>query len=377
MAETKQEEVDFAEAVLGLRQQVEQLGYGLEELMQHSPEEKARIDRAKNAITTAKQELADAGNISMKWFRGGTRVANREREARVKITGAEREMTRVEEQVAKDVRERLVNASLEESQQAIFTAQKKIISIITRRREQIENQLGKIRGRKNDVTQTKEKAAGDLERLKGELSKKEAELRREELDLEGMTHGSVEFSKQEETLSDLRAEVEEVRANRNTALAEFQSAEIFAKSHAQFEVALLNQREVQTMWITILETELPERMAQCEARLEAQKAASDAEIAKTIDQIGTEVDQRNVEKVVALGTAAVRDMLDRTEAQPDRVLNIIKVGDLQNEATVRALQRMDKSIANWEENYGLSNIDLAGSYFTRLDRENEPTESTG
>src|SRR5262249_54844094 len=164
--------------------------------------------------------------------------------------------------------------------------------------------------------EVKEQAARALEKLDGDLNQQEAALKREEEILPTLENGTEAHAEQTAKISSLRAKVEEIRGRRNTAFVLFQSKEKFAAELEVHERTQQKLRDNQRMWITSLKSDTEERVVTFRSRLEAQKAVSDQDVAKNLDDLGAEADQRNIEFMAAAGAASDRLRMPKIENDP-------------------------------------------------------------
>jgi hypothetical protein len=229
------------------------------------------------------------------------------------------------------------------------------------RMEQIKLQVKAVTARKTSAFEAKEAAAQDLERLDVELSEKEADLRREEEDLSTHVNGTAEHSAQTQKVSDLRADVEDIRGKRNTAFTLFQSKEKFATELEIHERTQMKLRDNQKMWIVSLRSDTEERVVTFKSRLEAMKAMSDQKVAQQLDDLGAEVDQANAEFMARAGSASDRARMEKVEKHPERILEMTRVQEAQAESMSVIRKREGGAIAQFKEKYGID--PTASSFF--------------
>lgn len=344
----REEEADLAQAVLGLNTIIEQLGGEYQELQRLSPEEETLISDAEKALEAARNDLEKA---KKKW-----RIFGRDRsvaKAKEMIKKAEQKVEQSKAEARRLARKRLMNHKIEQSLQDFMYKVNKTIEIIERRVENIKAQVASVKTRKDKAFQIKEEASQELEKLDNELNEAEAQLEREEDLLETYVNGTPEHTQQMKKVSDLRAEVEDVRGRRNNALVLFQSKEKFATELEIHERTQMKLRDNHLMWITSLRSDTEERIITFKSRLEAMKAMADQDVAKQLDDIGASIDQANVEYMAASGYASDKVRMEKIEGHPDRVAKIAKVQAAQAEAVQKIRLREKKAIEKFKEMYGI------------------------
>ncbi|MDO8669255.1 MAG: hypothetical protein Q7K65_03095 [Candidatus Buchananbacteria bacterium] len=341
-----QEEKDLAEAVFGLNGMLETMGAEYDNLGQLSESDQAGIKKAENAIAEAEQDLLSAQG--KRWFR-----SHAVSQAELAVQETKSRLKQLQDESRKNARQRLMHADMSTSLQEFQVRVEKTIAIMTRRLNDITTQLKSVSVRKSKAFEIKEAAAQALEQLDSNLNEAEASLRGEEELLETMINGTKEHSAQTEKVSNLRAQVEDLRGNRNTAFTLFQSKEKFSAELEIHERTQMKLRDNQRMWIVALKSDTEERVVSFKSRLEAMKAAADQEIAKELDDMGSQVDQNNAEYMARVGSASDRLRMDKLEKHPERIRKIVEVQQAQAEAVSAIRQRETKAIDDFRKRYGI------------------------
>lgn len=363
--DAKKEEKDLAESVFGLNAMLETMGEEYIGLGQPSAVDDAKIKGAQSAIEEAQQNLRQAQN--KRWFRASA-VAKSEQA----LAESQRRLKFLQEESRKNVRQRLMHADMKTSLQEFQVRVEKTILIMTARLKDIQIQLKNVTVRKAKAFEAKEAAAQALEKFDAELIQAESSLKGEEELMETMINGTAEHSAQTEKVSNLRAQVEDLRGRRNTAFNLFQSKEKFAVELEIHERTQMKLRDNQRMWIVSLKSDTEERVVTFESRLEAMKAASDQEIAKTQDDIGVTIDQNNAKYMAGVGSASDRLRMEKIEKHPERLRKIVEVQEAQAEAVSQIRQREAKAIDEFRKKYG---IDPTRSSFFHYQGESPTPES--
>jgi hypothetical protein len=356
------EEQDLAQAVFGLNAMLESMGAEYSELTNLNDDEQGIIDNAQAALERAKLQRAKAGD---KWFFKQSAIESAEQE----IEKAKTALQEAQIEAKRQSRQRLLTADMEASLQEFLLRVEKTIHIMENRMGAIDSQLKAVSARKAKAFQVKEEAARALEELDQRLNGKEEDLRREEDLLASYENGTDEHAAQSKKISDLRADVEGLRGSRNTAFVLHQSKDKFATELEVHERTQMKLRDNQRMWITSLRSDTEERVVTFRSRLEAMKAASDQDIAKTLDDLGAEADQRNAEYMAKVGAASDRIRMEKIEKHPERIANIARVAAAQAEAIQQIRIREREAINKFKELYGID--PTASSFFHYQDDEQE------
>ena len=347
--DASKEEKDLSQAVFGLDALMESMGQDYENLLKLKPAEEGLVIRAKSELQRAEQQKVVAGQ---KWNLFGARdkaivlAESAIEKSKQRIKDAEAEAKRL-------ARARLMGANFEQSLQEIMLRVENTIRIMRARMDTVSQQLTAVASRKKQAFTLKEQAAQALEKLEADLTSSESELVREEEAITALVHGSPEYSEQELKISNLKAKVEDIRGRRNSAFTLFQSKEKFAAELEIHERTQTKLRDNLRMWITALQSDTEERVVTFRSRLEAMKAVADQDIAKQLDDIGAEADQRNAEYMARAGSASDRLRMDRVEKHPARIAKIMEVGEAQAEAVAQIRVREQKAIEEFRKKYGI------------------------
>ncbi len=365
--DAEKEAEDLAQAVFGLNAMLESMGTEYARLNELNREEKALIGRNELRLERARKDLDSAEQ--RRFFKRRALA-----DAKSELTFAEQALKDATTEARRTARQRLLKADIEASLQEFMLRVEKTIQIMEHRKAVIEQQLAAVSMKKADAFKVKEQAARALEKLDQDLSTSEERLRVEEDQLEALENGSADHAEQTQKISLLRAEVEDLRGRRNTALVLFQSKEKFAAELEVHERTQMKLRDNQRMWITALRSDTEERVVTFRSRLEAMKAMADQDIAKQLDDLGADVDQRNVEYMARSGAVSDELRMKRMEKHPQRIAEIAAARAAQAEAIQRIRQRERKLIEQFKEQYGLD--PTTSSFFTYIEGEQAGADET-
>lgn len=354
------EEKDLAEAVLGLNVFIEGLGGSYDDLTQLSPAEKALIDQAQQRLKDAEDELLAVQGSWNPLFKE-SKIQNAE--AAIKKAKAAIEAAQVE--AKKQMRKRLLSASMEDSLQEFQRRVAKTVDIMKARLQEIQKQVKAVEARKALAFQEKERQAGFLQQAEEAVSEVEAELYQAEQERDSLPNGKSEYVAQEQVVSGLKSRLEDAKTARDVALGVFQSKEKFAKELEVHEQAQKKLRGNQIVWIRTLESDTEERIITFRSRLEAMKASSDQEIAQALDNLGAEVDQSNVDFMAKTAVASDRIMADKVGAHPERLRKMQEAQDGLTQHLAKADADMKAMVASMTEKYGIDPIKSNFSHWAK------------
>ncbi|MGJ8654172.1 MAG: hypothetical protein ACSHX8_12940 [Opitutaceae bacterium] len=369
--ELRKEEEDLSQAVFGLNAIMNEMGSEYEDLMELSDEEKAVIQKAKDAVAAAEAEVAavkatPGWKFAITFSSREAKLAAAEQALEVAKQGIET----ADVQSKKMARDRLMKASFEESLQQFMYKVDKTIKIMEDRRKEIQKQLDQVVHRKSEAFRIKEAAAKLLEELDQKLNEEEATLRAREGELDALVNGSAEYVAAEQAISGIRAQVEEYRGRRNQALVLFQSKERFAAELDVHEKSQMKLRDNQDAWITLLRSDTEERLTTFRSRLEAMKAMSDQEAAEKLDTLGSALDKSNVDFMAKVGSASDRRRMKMVESQPERIKRIEEARAAQAEAQAQIREREKLALDDFRERYGLDPLDSSFFSYSKDEAEN-------
>jgi len=363
--DAEQEERDLAQAVFGLNTMLESMGMEYTKLNHPSEAELTMIARAEKQVTDSQDRLAAAKR--RRFFKGRAIADADEDVVRAKLA-----LKQANSEVKRQSRQRLMSANMEASLQDFMLRVEKTLQLMEQRKDEIEKQLRNITAKKTQAFSVKEQAATALEDLDQKLNEAEAQLRAEELELDTLVNGTQDHARVTEKISSLRTSVEDLRGRRNTAFVLFQSKEKFAAELEVHERTQMKLRDNQRMWITALRSDTEERVVTFRSRLEAMKAMADQDIAKQLDDMGDDIDQKNVEYMARAGAVSDNIRMRRMEKHPQRIAEIANARAAQAEAIQRIRERELKLIEQFKEQYGID--PTKSSFFSYMGEDEAATE---
>ncbi len=339
IATSAKEEADLAQAVNSIDMLAEQIGNDFEKLQQ--------LDETELKMISDRQEELDRAKTA--WFN---------RESKIKL--AEDLLAEAKIEAGKSMRKRLMNAKFEESTSVFKRRAQETIDILGKRKDRVSIQLANVRARKSAAFDIYEQASKAITTMETKAHTVSADLSTAELELKGLTSGTQEYAAQEKKVSMLKEQMVKIEGEINVATSIRQSKERFAKSLGVHEVTQLKLQSNIATWIAALKADMEERIVEIESRLEAAKAMSDQDFASHIDKVGAKLDQDNVEFMAKAGRVSDQLMLERMEAQPDRMRKIDEVVVATAKAHIDTTNRLQALRQQSIEKYGID--PLEGSF---------------
>ncbi|MCP4699854.1 MAG: hypothetical protein GY862_23830 [Gammaproteobacteria bacterium] len=346
--QSQQEEKDLAEAVLGLNVLVEKMGGEYNNLTQLNATEKKLIEEAKAVLAEAESAFEEAQGS---WFPLGKDARINEAEAEIKA--AKNGIRQAKTEASQRMRRRLMTHSMEESLQEFQLKVDRTLRIMKTRLQDIKQQVEAVGLRKQAAFKAKEESAKALETGTEELQNIEDKLAEAEELLNAYPNGTPEFTAQEQNVSQLKSELEDIRGRRNESMGIFQSKEKFAKELEIHEVAQKKLRDNQRHWIKVLQSDTEERIITFRSRLEAMKASADQEVAKKLDDLGAEIDQSNADYMAQVTVASNKIKHEKAKAYPERIQKMAETQAALTEHITRAGEEMKGLVKEMIDKYGV------------------------
>ncbi len=345
-ADMEKEEGDLAQAVLGLRELMNKMGFEWTGLAEASPEERGMVTRAEFALQKAKEALSKAE--SGFWFKS-KRIAA----AQNYLATCESGLQHAKAESARLYRKRLMSSNMEKSLQTFTTQVLRALKIMEARSVTIESERVKVAHRLIEALGVKEEAAKKLEMLDKALSDTESKVKLAEMEMAGLTNGTAAYVAKETEVTKLRNEMEELRGQRNVVFVLYQSKERFAAELAIHELAQRKLRDNQRAWMMVLKSDTQERLVTYTSRLEGMKGVADQQVARGLDKIGTEIDARNAEAMARFGAASDEVRQQMVEDHPERLARIANAAAGQAEAAALMREREAKAFEAFSKHYGV------------------------
>ncbi|MFA7193350.1 MAG: hypothetical protein WC087_00305 [Candidatus Paceibacterota bacterium] len=348
-ANVAQEEKDLADAMLAMTTVLQKINEGYASLGKENPEDIALVSEAEFNLKQLEEQMILAKNKTNLFFMRDRAVTS----LVPKIEDAKSQVEEAKVESKRRARQRLKEASMEDSFDAYITRTRQVIEITEQSRANGQEMLVEATKQMESVFKAKDMAIKALTECEGILADLQHKMQEEESKLGYITKGSVEYSEQEEVIANIGRELEEARVARNNAFVLSSSKTEYAEEFRLITIAI--QRLVGNLqsFIIQLKSGCEERAVTFKARLASHKLLSDQEALKNLDEVGAQIDLNNREAMVSMVVAADAAMTDMLAQMPGRrkSLEEVKIVSAQNAARTRDL--INAMVLSFKDQYGL------------------------
>lgn len=213
---------------------------------------------------------------------------------------------------ARQMREaRVQQADIEVQLQDLMSQTQAINKLLSQHLEVLNNEYGSVKTMldhqleqqkaQTELFEAADRRLEELNNLIGEKRDRMAELT------------GTERVKADEELQALLNEANEKTEQRNTALSNAQTHELFAENHKIALDSLLRQKAAQRVLIDKLRISTENRIIQYSATIESLRTAAQQESAHVINEVGTKIDQETARTMAGIGSAADRQIIEMLE----------------------------------------------------------------
>ncbi len=346
--QAERDERDFAGSMEALQQVTEGMDQQFKALVEPSAEELALVQNAKNKHAKTKQALESK---KASWFNPfGIRdraAAELERQLELDQQG----IAAAEVDMASRVRQRLMDATMEKSVDAFVSLSNKTVQIMTVRVEELQVQIGILDERRTVALREKELAAKQMEKLTADLEKNEAALETEQATLSTFANGTPDYSAQEKVISNLVAQVEQIRSDREVALTYFQSKERNLKLLELEHITAIKLQGRHKARIARLKSDTEERAKMYPASLVNMQTIADQKFDGLIKKIGITTDRNMSERSAAAIVAADNALMEDLEEQPGLLRENEVICEALRKHFKRTRDRADTMLTMMSEGY--------------------------
>jgi SpoU rRNA methylase family enzyme len=365
--ETKLREKDLQTAVYGLNGILNQIGEGYANLGKESPEDIALVERAENRLKKAEADNRNAetemavakSKTALFWIRSrAVNAANQTLvECQRELAAAKEGVPEAKAQAARNARERLKNANIEEALDALNGRAANVLTIMRTSRENGKTMLEQVSSRKDLAFEARKNATEELEKFEEQLNALEVDIQEAEEALSLTETGSSEYTAKQTEITQMRQLMEDTRNNRNSAM-------VVANSKAEYAAELeLDEKVLQRLignleaWILQLSSATEERKVTFQARLQGEKLLSDQDAAQKIDEVGAKVDSQNRERMAEMAVAATAARQNMMSELPGRRKELANVEHALAQHTAEARLRDNEFLANFKDEFGIDPLD--------------------
>jgi hypothetical protein len=224
------------------------------------------------------------------------------------------------ERSAREMREKRVQSADIDAQLQDLVAQTQAIGslltdhneVLNREYQSVGAMLESQQEQRKTASETFEQADRDLDALNLEISEKRESM----AELTGSARADADAA-----LQTLINRANELTEQRNTALSNAQTHELFSENHKIALDSLMRQKAAQRILIDKLRISTENRIIQYAATLESIKTAAQQESAHALNEIGTDVDEATTRTMAQVGAAADRAIVDMLERHATDVKN--------------------------------------------------------
>lgn len=222
------------------------------------------------------------------------------------------------ESKAKQMREKRIQMADIDTQLQDLVAQTHAINkLLSEHLETLNGEYGSVKGMLDDQQQKLKAATDEFEAADRKLEELNVEIGGKRDALAELT--GAERVKADKELQGLINQANEVTEQRNTALSNAQTHELFVENHKIALDSLLRQKAAQRVLIDKLRISTENRIIQYSATVESLRTAAQQESAHTLNEVGTQVDQETARTMAGIGTAADRQIMEMLERHAEDI----------------------------------------------------------
>lgn len=371
VADAKQEEQDFAEAMFGVQALTSQIDKSYDTYQAPSPDDAARIETEQTKLTNLETQKT---NITTTWYMFEYRRQRDLAAINTQMTEVTNALTEAQSIAKNNANARLRKAKMDDAMQELDLRSQKAVTIMTNRRKTVSDQLRIAIQKKTETFKLKEQAARFLQELDANLTRLESELRQAQDILGTYINGTPEHVAQAEVVSNLQTQVEETRGNRNVTLVDFEKHEEAVEYFQAHENAHRTLRDSLAMWIVMLTRSNDVRRVLFQSRLEAMRASGDEEVARTYNKVGQEADLRGLEYMVRVRAVSTEALLKTIEGHPQVMETIHNALAASAESEQDFRIRFAEAIEKCKKQYG---YDPAEEFYLYYEDRTDGTHDAG
>ena len=250
-------------------------------------------------------------------------------------------------------RERLRDASIDDSLNRIISQVTGMIDIINGEVANIDENISGLEHRKTIISETKERATKMMEEKEKALEEAEAAVRAAQDDLVNFQNGTEEYAKQENKIAELQNNRSDIKGAYQLALGVFHSKErFFEQVLTHIEAQKTTRANLKTLSAQ-LRSDTDERIEVYRSTLQLLQSAIAQEAASIYEEAGVKTDALTQTIASKILVASEKDRIVRTEKQEDRMKNISAI-IINLAKQVQNFKEKDEQLRNeFKEKYGI------------------------
>jgi hypothetical protein len=361
---------DLAQVMFAIGQQYDSIGISIDSLKEFSDEEKAIIAGPTQVLETRKGELEIARRALQTeelappppaWKFLAESKDDKVNKAKAAVTAAETKVAEAQEAVKtaetiaqQQRRERLIEASLEQSLNRLMAVTDQAIQIATGRIATIEEDLRVVSAGVIDVSSSIEKLTTEVSGFDTDLERMDASIRvlESEMSEHAQNQQSPEYAALQTRLREANTLREQKVSDRTKSFMLLQEQQRFIEQFTLHQTVQQQSLEFHRAWIATLELANSHRAKLFKSQIGAMQAAGDQEAMSIIDAAATEVDKRGTKTMAELAIAGRRGISERVARMPDEIKALRDITKANVEDSARFEAEMAKMAKLFQQNYG-------------------------
>jgi hypothetical protein len=339
------EKMDLAGMMANLNIVLEGLGAEVIQLKEMTPKEKVSLEQAGERIKEA--ELALAKAETKRLFRKSATL-----KAQAGLASAKQLEVATKERINRAMRDRINNATIEDSLTAYKLACDRLLKAMQARAQSQKKQLEQDKSQKRLAFETHAQATEACEKIEQQINALKGELAEAEQTLITMDKSDKGFAKQDQKTSDLKQTLNALQGKYNICMAIAQEAQNFAHQldlHVQTINDLLT---INLTWQAMITKQVEYRQTTVRSWLEATKSHQDLASAEELNRAGRGVDARSMASMAEIRAAAQKALVKALQEIPEwlRLYHEIMAASNQQDRQFRG--DVEEQIKLFQKNYG-------------------------
>ncbi|MFA5124860.1 MAG: hypothetical protein WC473_03515 [Patescibacteria group bacterium] len=344
-ASLAKEKTDLAGMMASLNIILEGLGAEVIQLKEMTPQEQASLVQAGNRIKEA--ELALAKAKAKRLFRQSAI-----RNAQTDLASAQQLEAATKERINKAMRDRLSNATIEDSLTAYKLACGRLLKAMQARAQSQKMQLEQDKAQKRAAFETHTQANEACERLDQQIVALKGELAEAEQTLVTMDRTDKGFAKQDQKTSDLKQSLNALQGKYNICMAIAQEAQNFAHQLDLHVQTLNDLLTINLTWQAMITKQVEYRQTTVRSWLEATKSHQDLATAEELNKAGRGVDARSMASMAEIRAAAQKALVKALQEIPEWLKLYHEIMAASNQQDRQFRNDVEEQIELFQKNYG-------------------------
>jgi len=382
------DEKDMAKAIYGIQALINGMDDQFQDLIKLTPEEQEIIDDAEKELKNSESALESSKNkLVIEESKDGffarfgkkTRLKNIKQsivDSKTALKQSQEDLITANKAAKEKQRERLMSAEIEQSIGTLQVMGQKTVDIMNDRSRSVKESLETIKARKEKDFKIMEDAVQRTQKHLAEIEKKETELQNEEIALDSYEVNTEAYVEQSKKVSKLSSELEKVRGNLKVAQAVLDEKTKSTSDLKLFEEGQQKLLSNHRMWIATIKSKLEVNLDKDAAYLEMLQAASDQEVAESVDSLTSEKDLRQNDTVAQIIVASDKAYIKKLQSTPEQMKRRANVQKAIAQHKANLSESEKEILESMKNKYGIDPFQL--SEFThRSDKSNPSGKNDG